>query len=53
MVGVPERCMLGALLGWAVLDSVFLVVVLVVVVGRGGTTRRVPFDVRYDETIHR
>ena len=45
--GVPERRIssLGALLGWVVRDSVFLV--LVVLVGRGGATRRDPFVVRY------
>ena len=41
---VPERRIfsLGVLLGWVVRDSVFLVLVVVLVVGRGGATCRDP-----------
>ena len=44
--GLPERriCSLGALLGWVVRDSVFLVVVVVVV----GPAGRDPSHVRSD-----
>ena len=47
--GVPERRIfsLGALLGWVVWDSVFLVVV-----GRGGVTRRDPSYCKSGETTH-
>ena len=48
---MPERRIfsLGALLGWVVRDSVFLVV-LILVVGRGDATRRDPSHASSGET---